>query len=41
MLETIKCDVIKQNESEFKNTVLQIQLNKADDFFVSYCFDTL
>ena len=28
------CDVIKQNESEIANTVLKIQPNKADSFFL-------
>ena len=32
------CDVIKQNESEPANTDFKIQPNKADNFFVSYCF---
>ena len=32
------CDVTKQNELELANNVFRIEPNKADNFFVSYCF---
>ena len=32
------CDVIKQNKLELANTNYKIKPNKADSFFVSYCF---
>ena len=35
------CDVIKQNELELANTNYKIKPNKADSFFVSYCFCNL
>ena len=30
--------MIKQNELELANTDFKIKLNKANNFFVSYCF---
>ena len=35
------CDAIKQNESELANIDWKIQLNKADNIFVFYCFATI
>ena len=37
----VRCNVIKQNESELANTVFKIQPNKPIASFVSYCLFTL